>query len=222
MTNGGPPADPSAGVTKLFAGGVGSITAAFGVVGAVTGGLERVFRNHPKAALALIVGGAVVVAFGVVGPAVTKKIPDVALVYGTFLLVGAGAWLSWLIVEGASTKERPSVTGSLTVTGDIATVKGQIDAGGLKSSEHMLIKVEGEKPGGVDAVVYVARVGPNSEGKVKAPVETVVPRAAYAELIVSAQLQEKISKKERRKEAVQDCGDETPYWGCVRLLVPAK
>ena len=221
MADEAPPPSPSSGVTKIFAGGIGSITAAFGVVGAVTGGLERVFRNHPKAALALIVLGAVIVGFGIVGPAVSKKIPDGALVFGTIAIVAAGAWLSWLIVEGASTKERPSVTGSLAATADQVTVKGQIEAGGLKSSEHMLIKVEGEQAGN-DTVVYVARVGPNSEGKVKAPVETVVPRAAYSELIVSAQLQEKISKKERGKEAVQDCGDETPYWGCVRLLVPAK
>jgi hypothetical protein len=221
MTDETPPPDPSAGVTKVFAGGIGSITAAFGVVGTVTGGLERVFRNHPKAALALIVFGAVVVAFGIVGPAVTARIPDAALMYGTIALVAAGAWLSWLVVDGASTKERPSVSGSLSATADQVTVKAQVEAGGLKSSEHMLIKVEGERYGD-DTVLYVARVGPNSEGKVKAPVETVVPRAAYGELIVSAQLQEKINKKERRMEAVQDCGDETPYWGCVRLLVPAK
>lgn len=216
-----PPPDPSAAVTKIFAGGIGSITAAFGVAGAVTGGLERVFRNHPRFAIALILLTALIVAFGIVAPAVWDKIPDRFLIYGTVLLVGAGGALGWLVVEGASTKERPSVGGSLTAGEKTVTVKGQVDASGLKSNEHMLIKVEGENAAGVDTVVYVARAGPDSEGKVSAPVETSVPRAAYRELIVSAQVEGKISDKQRRKEAVQDCGADTPYWGCARLLVPA-
>lgn len=216
-----PPADPSAAVTKVFAGGIGSITAAFGVVGTVTGGLERVFRNHPKIALGLVVLTAVIVAFGIVAPAVWKAIPDRVLIYGTVLLVGAGGALGWLVVDGASTKERPSVSGSLTVTGEALGVKGQIRASGLKSDEHMLIKVEGEKVGEEDTVLYVARVGPDSDGRVEEPVETTVPRSGYRELIVSAQVEGKISEKRRKQEVVQDCGADTPYWGCARLLVPA-
>jgi hypothetical protein len=43
MANGDP--SPSQNVIKFLAGGVGSITAAFGALGSLTGGFERAFRN---------------------------------------------------------------------------------------------------------------------------------------------------------------------------------
>ena len=217
MANGG---ETSAPLTTLLAGGVTSITAGLGAFGTLTGGFERVARNYPAESVLLVLVGSVAIGLGVVAPAVSKRVKDVWLAAGSAALLAVGILFGVLVIGGASTSERPSVSGSLTVGEQTMTVKGQVEAAGLRSDEHMLIKVEGERPDGTDAVVYVAHVGPSSEGKVKAPIETVVPRSAYAELIVSAQLGERISQEARRTEAVQDCGDDTPYWGCARLLVP--
>ena len=217
------PPDPSANVTKIFAGGIGSVTAGFAAVGAVTGGLERVFRNLPDWATAVIlILTAAIIAVGIVGPAVTEKIKDGWLVVGTLLLVGMTGVISFLVVNGASTVERPSVSGALTAADKSLTVKGMVEASGLKSDEHMLIKVEGETQTDPtkDTLLYVARIGPNSEGKVKAPIETIVARSDYNEIIVSGQLQSEVKKARVKQEGVQDCNETTKYWGCARLLVP--
>lgn len=220
MPSGNDGGGSSAPLTKLLAGGVGSITAGLGAFGTLTGGFERVARNEPTAAILLVVVGSLAIGLGVIAPAVSKRVKDGWLGAGTVVLVAVGIIFGVLVIRGASTSERPSVNGSISVTEKTVTVKGLVEASGLKSSEHMLVKVEGEKAN-VDTVVYVAHVGPNSEGKIKAPVETVVPRDAYSEIIISGQLPKTVGDA-AQQEVVQDCGAATRYWGCARLLVPPK
>ena len=215
--------NPTQNVTKFLAGGVGSVTAAFGALGSLTGGFERAFRDNQNLSIALLVATAVIVGVGVIAPAVSKKIPDWVLAIGVGLLLGVGTWFAVLIVGGTSTKERPRVSGSLAVTDKQLMIKGLVEASGLKSDEHMLIRVEGrttkeklaffhagkprdkaDPPGGADVepgvtdhfqLIYAARVGPDHEGKVKAPIDTVAPAKIYERIVISAQLQEAVNEQ---------------------------
>jgi hypothetical protein len=246
MTNGTEPQTQN--VTKFLAGGVGSVTAAFGALGTLTGGLERAVRNYPKLSVTLLIATAVLVGLGVIAPAVSRRIPDWILALGVGGLLVVGSIFGVLIVEGASTKERPRVNASLTATKDQLTIKGTVKASGLGSDEHMLIRVEGrttrhpladlhagrprgraDPPGGQATeggvadhlqLLYAARVGPDAEGKVDAPIDTVASRSLYERIVVSAQLQGAVDAQRVAEAEVQRCDATTRYWGCALLLVP--
>lgn len=74
--------NPSHGITQFLAGGLASVTAAFGGLGAIDGALGRVVRNYPDESRVLLVVIAVALSFGVILPAVSKRIPDVVLAVG--------------------------------------------------------------------------------------------------------------------------------------------
>jgi hypothetical protein len=247
MTNGVPPA--SSGIAKLLAGGLTVFSGGIAVLGAATGSLQRVMRNHPLAA-AICFGVAVLaVAFGVILPAMWAKVPDGVLAIGALFLFGSIGVLGGFIVDSASTKERPRVAASLSKSGDHLSVKGSVEASGLSSGEHILIRVEGRttrvklaalhsgRPRGSRdplapysddyaplrdyyQLVYGARVGPDADGKVKAPIATRIPHRLYDRLVVSAQVVGKADPVQVAKETVRRCSATTTYWGCIAILVP--
>lgn len=249
MTNGSDQ-NPSQNVTKFLAGGIGSVSAAFGALGTLTGGLERAVRNYPKVTVALLLATAVIVGLGVIAPAVSKAI----------LRLGPGDRCRGStrrrrdsrrrrgqrrLDQGAAASQRQSGRDKRA-----ADNQGLVEANGLKSDEHMLIRVEGrttknelaffragkrrdknDPAGGTDTepgvddhfqLIYAARVGPDEEGKIKAPIETVAAPKLYERIVVSAQVQGEVNRRRVQATRVQRCGEDTRYWGCAVLLVPAS
>ena len=95
-----------------------------------------------------------------------------------------------------------------------ATAKGRNDIRGGSSTDES---------GKTDhfQLLYRAMIGPDSEGKAKPPVDTVVSLpAAHERIVVSGQVVGRVSRRRARDAQVQRCGEDTPYWGCALLLVP--
>jgi hypothetical protein len=191
----------------------------------------------------------VAVAVGVIGPAVSR-IQDKLLILGALCVLVPSLFLAGAVIKGKSTKDRPRVAASLSSSKDELLLKGSVEASGLQTGEHILIRVEGRTtarklallhvgrprrapdpsaPSSVEQqglrdyyqLLYAARVGADIDGNLKAPIETAARPGLYERVVVSAEVVERAGPRAAvKRPEVRSCDATTPFWGCAQLLTP--
>lgn len=243
MSNGGANDGPS-GLAKWLAGGLTLFSGVAATVGVSTGTLQHLALNRPTTFFTLFTLAVLAVGVGILLPALwPSRSSDKWLAPGAVVLLGAMLGLGWFAIRDTGTPRRPTAHVALSATADVVTLKGQVEARGLKAKEYVVVTVEGRssrvklakriaskrRRGEVRArrdgheyghVVYVARVGPDDDGKVEAPIELAVRRKIYTRLVVSAELQGEDRPDQQIGPSQRRCDASTNYWTCAAVLVP--
>jgi hypothetical protein len=218
-----PPPRPSAPVTQWLAAGLTFFTGTLTTIGTTTGGVERALRDYPVGGgvcLALVLLG---VSFGIILPAVNRKVPDGWIALGAAVVLASTLAFAILIIHGKSDDQRPRTASSLSVAGRFATVKGNIKASGLQTPEEVVVRVEGRRRDDASlrlVPLYVSRLGPDPDGQIDAPIETVLRRRRYDRVFVSAEIVEEVKPEDVRKRKLRRCRATTENFGCTALVIP--
>jgi hypothetical protein len=161
--------------------------------------------------------------------------PQVALLLVGVVMLAVGlAWLSELAIATKSAKERPRLSASVVNRTDGTFLASTVNASGLNSDEHILVRVEGRSSSRVLAashagigprmrkpknfsegdyyqLLYGAQVGPDAAGQVSYPIKLRVSPALYERVVVSARLMTGPTPKECQDPHVKSA---------VRLIAP--
>jgi hypothetical protein len=174
---------------------------------------------------------AAAVAIAVIGP--TMSMRATALIGGLALFLSGLVILSVVSVMGKSSKERPRVSGSIVREESGWLLDAHVSAQGFSRRDQMLIMVEGlnyteplagrragrmydptllaSKQPGNDFLqtLALARVGPDSDGKIDAPIKLPISLGLYDRVRVAAFLETKqyISLLEERGLALDQLQD---------------
>jgi hypothetical protein len=216
-------AAPSATATQWVAGGVGFFTTLITAVGASTGALDRAIRDYPTESKLLILLLIVSVALGVVLPAVHSGVKDGWIALGVAGVLAATGGFVLMIVEGKSGDQRPRTSSSLAIEGRWATVKGTVKANGLQTDEPVVVRVAGRRrdsPSADLVPLYVARLGPDPDGNIEAPIETELRRRRYDRVFVTATIASEVEEKHYKADRFKFCRKTTRNLGCTSLVVP--
>jgi hypothetical protein len=249
--------EPLKELAKALAGGFVLVSGTLAFLGATGNGLEAILRNHPVWSLVLFTLAGLAIGMGILAPLffqmagagqTTKRefakglgFPALWLIAGFLVLGGSLVGLSWLAIDSKSGKERPRIESTFSVNGDLAVLEGKVKASGLRTSEHILILVEGhshvkqlsELHGGLaDAkeleklqpnadgdyvqLVYAARAGGDADGAVEMPFKLEFDSSFYERLVISAELRPRIGKK----VGPGRCDENSARWGCVQIIMP--
>jgi hypothetical protein len=177
---------------------VAALTAAIAVLatlGAVTGGLERMFRNsrlESLIALLLILASSLLIVWATIAPPPSKESATGLLLATSFLFVlGLGLGI-YLAVSVPSMRESPLITGALT-TDPRLTLTAHVRAAGVHSDESLVIIVDGVASSptnhGTDWAhtrLMTQTVGPDSTGVVDVPVTVEIPPGPFDDVVVAA------------------------------------
>jgi hypothetical protein len=220
------PAALTLGVATLI-GVLGTIT--------VTGTIGRVFRNYSDelgtSIVLLLIAGAFLAAAGL--PATGgfgERVCSFAGIGLTLvgLLVGVRAG-----TDSVDDVERPAIAAQLVDDG--LRLKGSVNVADLPSQARLVLRVDGLRlaPNGdvvEDARIHQAFAGPDSDGKIKLPMDVRVPAGTYDEVKVRAWTSDEdapvsgVTHLHPCREHPQERDDQPSNGevgtGCVRLPLP--
>jgi hypothetical protein len=156
----------------------------------------------------------------------------VALAFGIALFMFGMFGLFKLGVDSKSATARPRITATLTDDAKGLLVEGSVKTGGLRKSDHVLIRVEGIP---VDASRLSAGttesvdtrcakrcellsgqwIGADAEGAIDAPVKVRTAIGRFARINITAEV------SRFRTNEPRPCDEKTPGYGCLSLFLPS-
>jgi hypothetical protein len=239
--------DTGVPVAAWLIGGVAFLTAVLAAIGADAANVDRVRINFPVLFSVAILVLIVAILAGVLYPVVIssggaddrRRRIYLAIFVG---LIGLSiASIAYLTTISLSAKSRPRIVARLERGAAGDRVTGSVTAAGLKSKEHIAVRVIGistrerlseqhvgharghEEPTDRQ-VVYSSRTGPDSAGVTQVALDVAVGSGLYERLDVEGELisEEEVEDAARSAESIafNRCDQRSRQFSCMSLVVP--
>jgi hypothetical protein len=199
-------ADTGIPVAAWLIGGVAFLTAVLTAIGADAANVDRVRVNYAGWFTAAILAVILAILLGVLYPVIKSDRRRKWAVLGGVVLLGAAiVGITYMTTTSLSAKSRPRMIAKLERADSGDNVTGSVTAAGLKSSEHIAVRVIGistrENPSELHVgharggetpadrqVLYSSRTGPDSGGATTVEFAVPVGSGLYERLDVEAEL----------------------------------
>jgi hypothetical protein len=235
--------ETSGNIHKGIATGLPIAAVALALFGIKDGTLARIILNAStdffKAALVLVISiilASVAAFIAARGRAWAAVILDALAALVFFFGV---VWIGNLAVETAEENERPRISGKVTMGADgVPTLEGTVTAEGLRTEEHVLIRVLGrstfglhrgrtgrdslhegvDEPAGPTQLLFATRMGPDRDGKVDRSFGLPLTPGLYDVVDIQAVIIEPVDRvKQPRAPA---CDEASRIFGCLSIWLP--
>ena len=171
-------------VRSALLGGLTTLVTALAGIGAATGAVSRMFRNHPTVtAIAICL---VLTAF-LAGLLSQLYRQNWLLAVGAIAVVGGLGSALFAQIYSLATGDRPTVETTIKESPHRIDFNAVVVSGGAKARDQLIVVVDGVPTGQSNSTeVYYAKTGPDTEGKLEQDLHLELLAAKYSRLQVIA------------------------------------
>ena len=189
-----PPLNEDPGRDKLLEylpTGLTVLTTGLATIGGLTGGIARMLRNNPGLSLVTLLAASCAILAALLAQVWRRDLRTSRLlvVVSILLFVASVSLGSWLAVDTASARDRPSLSAKLSTTADGEwAIEGAAAASGLAARDSLQLFIyaipESSAP---RSKLFFVTAGPNAEGVASQNLSAPLPRdQVYRSIVVTA------------------------------------